>query len=106
MFILLVQVTVKTARVPEFRVAIETNARLSVERETECLRFDVNSVEGVPNRFVFYEVYTSEGAWLAHRETPHFLAYKAAVDEILETRELMRLAPVWPGHLPKSSDGL
>ena len=106
MFILIVQVTVKAERIPEFRAAIEKNARLSVASEADCLRFDVSVAEGAPNRFVFYEVYTSEEAWLAHRQTRHFLDYKATVEEMLESRELMRLAPVWPGHLPKSSDAL
>ena len=56
------------------------------------------------NRFVFYEVYTSEAAWLAHRETAHFLDYKKVGDRALLSRELTRLQPLGDasdgGHLP------
>jgi autoinducer 2-degrading protein len=94
MFILLVQVEVRPELLDEWRRAIAENARLSVEREPDCHRFEVSAVAGTGNRFVFYEVYTSEAAWLAHRETAHFLAYKQVGDRALLSREITKLEPL------------
>ena len=76
MFVLLVHVDVREEHRAEFLEALRANAAHSVADEPGCLRFDVSEVEDAPNRFVFYEVYTSEDAWQAHRQSPHFLDYK------------------------------
>src|SRR5690349_16525169 len=106
MFALLVQVEVRPELLTEFTEAIARNARLSVEREESCLQFDVAVLEGERTKFVSYEVYTSEGAWLAHRESPHFLEYKKVADRALISRELTRLEPLVAGHLPNLADAL
>lgn len=104
MFILLVSVEIRPELLDEWRVAICENARLSVEREADCHRFEVSAVDGAGNRFVFYEVYTSEAAWQAHRQTAHFLAYKKVGDRALVSREITKLRPLTAvqdaGHLP------
>ena len=94
MFILLVQVEVRPELLPEFRAAIRDNAANSVAHDEGCLRFDVAAETEARNRFVFYEVYTSEAAWHAHRESPHFLAYKSVADRALVSRTMTRLEPL------------
>jgi quinol monooxygenase YgiN len=94
MFVLLVQVEVRPELLEEFRAAVVENARRSVERDPGCLRFDVHAVEGQPTAFVYYEVYTGEAAWLAHRTSPHFLAYNAVAGRALVERRITRLQPL------------
>ena len=94
MFALLVQVEVRAELRAEFLEAIRVNAARSVADEPGCLRFDVSEVEDAPNRFVFYEVYTSEDAWQTHRQSPHFLDYKKVGDRALASRALTRLKPL------------
>lgn len=54
-----------------FREAILENASLSLANEEGCTLFDV--CEGRPSQeFFLYEVYSSEDAFKAHLETPHF----------------------------------
>src|SRR2546423_1604826 len=105
MFILLVQVEVKPELLGEFIPAIQDNAAKSVARDPGCIRFDVACVAAERTRFVFYEVYTSEAAWQAHRESPHFLSYKQVADRAFVSRMVTRLEAV-AGHLPKSADAL
>jgi quinol monooxygenase YgiN len=94
MFAILVQVEVKPEFLDEFRGAIRDNAANSVAHDPGCLRFDVAAVAEARNRFVFYEVYTSEAAWQAHRESAHFLAYKTVADRALVSRTITRLDPL------------
>ena len=70
---------------PEVRerllAAMLENAKQSVLEET-CYQFDVIQAHDDENQFVFYEVYKDEQALATHRETPHFLAYFALIQEL------------------------
>ena len=90
MFTLFVQVEVRPELLDEFRTAMKANASKSVEREPECRRFDVYAVTGEPTRFVYHEVYTSEEAWKAHRDTPHFIEYDRLARRALTSRVVTR----------------
>jgi quinol monooxygenase YgiN len=83
MFSLTVQIQVDPAQREEFLAAITTNAEASVRDEPGCLRFDVSSVEGDENRFVFYELYRDAAAFEEHRAAPHFRAWRAVADRVL-----------------------
>ena len=78
MFNLMVQIEVDPQRREEFLAAITANAEASVRDEPGCLRFDVCSVEGDENRFVFYELYADAAAFEAHRAAPHFRTWREA----------------------------
>jgi len=80
MFSLMVQVQVDPERREEFLAAITANAEASVRDEPGCLRFDVSSLEGDDNRFVFYELYTDADALAAHRTAPHFRTWRETAD--------------------------
>ena len=61
----------------EFLDAITENARLSVQDEPGCHRFDVIELAEGSNRFAFYEVYRDRAAFEEeHLSAPHFLAYR------------------------------
>jgi quinol monooxygenase YgiN len=79
-FSLMVQIQVDPERRAEFLAAITANAEASVRDEPGCLRFDVCSVDGDENRFVFYELYADAAAFQAHRAAPHFSTWRAAAD--------------------------
>jgi autoinducer 2-degrading protein len=79
-FSLMVAVQVDPDRREEFLAAITANAEASVRDEPGCLRFDVCSVEGDDNRFVFYELYTDGDAFAAHRTAPHFRTWREVAD--------------------------
>jgi quinol monooxygenase YgiN len=94
MFVLVVTVEVRPELLEELRPVLLENARRSVERDPGCRRFDVHKVEGSDTHLVFYEVYESERDWLAHRQSPHFLAYQAVAERALVSRTLTRLQPL------------
>ena len=94
MFIVLVQVQVKPELLGEFTPAILNNAARSVERDPGCHRFDVLQREDDPTRWVFYEVYDNEGAWVKHRGSAHFLAFKEVGDRALVSRDVTKFTGI------------
>lgn len=103
MFMLLVQVEVRPDLLDEFERAIVENARQSVLYDPGCLRFEVARVVDAPTRWVFYEQYTDEAAWRAHRLSAHFVAYKEVADRALLSRTAIPLSPVVAAAASKRS---
>jgi autoinducer 2-degrading protein len=94
MFVMLVKVQVKPELLGEFKTAILTNAELSVQRDPGCVRFDVLQQQDDPTRWCLYEVYEREQAWIDHRASAHFLAFKDVGDRAILTREVTKLTGV------------
>ena len=70
MYVMFVEVHVKPESRERFlEIAVE-NARLSVEGEPGCLRFDVLSDPTDPNLFYYYEVFRDAEAYAAHGRRP------------------------------------
>ena len=83
MFSLMVQLEVAGADRAEFLTAITANAEASVRDEPGCHRFDVTAVEGDGTRFVLYELYDDAAAFEAHKQAPHFAAWRQVADRLL-----------------------
>ena len=82
--------------VDAFRAATLANASASL-REPGVARFDVIQDREDPTRFVLVEAYRSADAPAAHKETTHYLAWRAAVDGIMaEPRTSRRFTNVFP----------
>ena len=72
------------------------NATSSLRDEPGCLSFDVLTEHGeTSDRVVLYEIYENAAAFEAHRRMPHFEAFHAAADDLIEKRTL-RLLDVAP----------
>ncbi len=99
MFVTLVHCHVKPEAVNDFIDACRSNHQGSV-REEGNVRFDVLQLAEDPTRFVLYEWYADEAAAQAHKETPHYLAWReATADMFAEPRHGVRyigLAPQVP----------
>ena len=78
MHVMLVHVTVLPEHVAEFIEATRAN-RAGAVAEPGCVRFDVLQSSDDPTRFVLYEAYRDAAAAGAHKETAHYLAWRAAV---------------------------
>ncbi|RJP89359.1 MAG: antibiotic biosynthesis monooxygenase [Desulfobacteraceae bacterium] len=79
MIVTSVTIFVKEAHVEEFKAACVENHQNSV-KEPGNLRFDVLQCMDDPCRFLLYEVYETEAAALAHRETAHYLKWRQTVE--------------------------
>ena len=51
--------------------------------EPGCLRYDLYRTSSAPTMFTLFEIYTDDAAFDFHRATPHYLAYRAAIGDLL-----------------------
>lgn len=82
MLIVHVHVHVKSGSVDAFIAATIENARASVQ-EPGIARFDVIQQADDPQRFILQEVYRDAAAPSAHKETPHYAAWRDAVADMM-----------------------
>jgi quinol monooxygenase YgiN len=92
MHVVVVQMTVKPGMVEEFEAAILENARESLKKDPGCLRFDVSQGKDDPLTWIIHEVYDREESHAAHRQAPHFTAFKQVADRVVSGRTALRCA--------------
>ncbi len=67
-----------------FLQLVRANAAASVRDEPGCRRFDVLLPrDGDPSCVALYEIYDDRAAFEAHMRTPHFLAFRDAVRDLV-----------------------
>lgn len=82
MHVTLVHVRVRPEYLDAFVAATRANHEASVS-EPGNRRFDVLQAPDDPTRFILYEAYASAADAAAHKETAHYLAWRAAVAEMM-----------------------
>lgn len=82
MIVRIIDVYVKDDRVEDFSTATRKNHAGSTQ-EPGVLRFDVLQDNSDSSHFVLYEVYESEEATVRHKETAHYIEWKAAVESMM-----------------------
>jgi len=96
MLVVHVHVQVKPDQVEAFKVATIQNAAQSV-MEAGIARFDVIQDNDDPTRFVLVEVYRTEAATAAHKETAHYRTWRDTVAEMMAVpRRSVKYANVFP----------
>lgn len=78
MEVTVVYVQVKPEHLQDFIAATKANAEASIA-EPGNRRFDVLQRHSDPCRFILYEAYVSPEAAAAHKNTPHYLAWREKV---------------------------
>ncbi len=77
-----VDVQVLPDRVADFRTATEANAVAS-RQEPGVVRFDVLADRSDPAHVVLVEIYRDDDAAAAHKQTPHYAAWREAVEPMM-----------------------
>ncbi len=96
MLVVHVHVHVKPEHLEAFKAATLANARQSV-REPGISRFDVVQQADDPTRFVLVEVYRTAAAPAAHKDTPHYQAWRDTVAPMMaEPRTSVKFGNLFP----------
>ncbi len=64
-------------------IAASAKNREGTRKEKGNLRFDILQQTEDPSRFMLHEVYTSEDAVKAHKQTSHYLEWREAVAPLM-----------------------
>jgi len=78
----------------EVSEVLQTQAGNSLEKEAGCRHFDVCRDPEDGNKFFLYELYDDAAAVDAHGKTDHYVAFRARLDSLLDSRnrrEMTRL---------------
>lgn len=65
--------------VEQFRERLLRHARITLEAEVGCYRFDVHEEAKEPALFLLIEIYADEAAIELHRRSPHYLQFREDV---------------------------
>ena len=96
MLVVHVDIVVHADRVADFLAASVDNATASLT-EPGVLRFDVLRDDDDPSHLVFVEVYRDAEAVSAHKQTPHYAAWRDTVAEMMaRPRARVTYTPVVP----------
>ncbi len=96
MIVRVIDVFVVKERIDDFRRTTEKNHIASIQ-EPGILRFDVLQDMDDNSHFILYEVYKSEEATDAHKQTIHYSEWKVAVEPMMsKSRSSCACSPVAP----------
>ncbi len=67
--------------VERFRDRLLRHARISLNAEPGCLRFDIHQEAADPALFLLIEIYADQAAFDTHRVSPHYLQFREDVKD-------------------------
>jgi quinol monooxygenase YgiN len=101
MFVIIVTAHIYPDRIQEFVEATQDNARNSI-LEPGIARFDFYQQEEDPSRFTLIEIYRSDEARDAHKESAHYNRWKDRVEPMLvEPRSREKYNILFPDYIEK-----
>ncbi|WP_373699186.1 putative quinol monooxygenase [Neisseria dentiae] len=89
----LVRVEVKPEYNQQFARIVTAEMAQSLKVEKGVLAMYAATEQENPNKWLFFEIYASDEAYEAHRQTPHFQDYLARTAEMLASKESVPIAP-------------
>jgi quinol monooxygenase YgiN len=77
-----------------FIVAVREEMKEAVRVEPGVLAIYAVAEKDNPSLLRFFEIYASDEAYRAHRESPHFKKYVATTSSMVLSRELIETVPI------------
>lgn len=90
MYCIIVRTQLKEGTREQFMAAMLENAAASVRDEPLCHVFDVIEDRDTPDLVYLYEIYESQEALAAHKETPHYKKSRAVVNALIADQSVIR----------------
>jgi autoinducer 2-degrading protein len=89
MHVVVVFLEAEDGRQWELGEALLVHARMCLDREPGCRRYDISSDPLEGSSFLLYQVYVDEAAYLAHRELPHYADFRLLTDPWTKSRRVL-----------------
>lgn len=88
------RIVVDSAQLPAYKAALSEGITTAVRTEPGVLSLSAVYDKIHPTHITVFEVYADEEAYKTHIQTAHFLKYKAAVQNMVKSLELIDVAPI------------
>jgi len=88
------RIVVDAAELKAYYAALREGLETAVREEPGVLNLWAVAEKNNPTHITLFEIYTDEAAYKAHIQTAHFKKYKAAVQNMVKSLELVDVEPV------------
>jgi quinol monooxygenase YgiN len=88
------ELEIDPAQLEAYTAAVKEEMADAVRLEPGVLAIYAVAEKGNPTHLYFFEIYTDEAAYAAHREAPHFKRYLATTQPMITARKLAESVPV------------
>jgi quinol monooxygenase YgiN len=96
-YVRVAELQVDATQLKSFEVAAATHVAAATRLEAGILAFHTVAEKADPTRIRVFEMYESEAAYRAHLQSPHFEAFLAATQDLIVSRQLFDVVPVYIG---------
>jgi len=96
-YIRLAELEIDPARLEEFSAAIRDGIETAIRVEPGVLALHAVFEKDDPARVRVFEIYTDEGAYRTHLQTPHFLRFRTTTETMIRSRRLLDAVPIMLG---------
>jgi quinol monooxygenase YgiN len=93
-YVQIAEIEVDPAQLDSYRAAATEQIEAAVRLEPGVLVLYSVSRKDDPAHVTVFEIYQDRQSYLAHLQTPHFLKYKASVENLVKSLKLILVDPV------------
>jgi len=93
-FVRIARIVVDSAQLDAYNEALKLHAGVAVKEEPGVQMLYAVSEKKQPNHITVFEIYADQSAYESHIKTAHFLKYKATVEGMVKSLELIDVAPI------------
>jgi len=93
------ELTIDSTRLEEYLAILKEEAAESVRKEPGVITIFPMQVQAKPTDIRLIEIYASRAAYKTHLQTPHFLHYKNATLEMVQSLELIEMKALDPDSM-------
>lgn len=93
-YIRIAKLVIDSTKLEEYKSALKEHAETAVKVEAGVLMLYAVYEKNNPTHVSVFEIYASEDAYRSHINTPHFLKYKATVQDMVKSLELVDVVPI------------
>lgn len=88
------ELEIDPAQLENYKAVVKEEMETSIRVEPGVLALYAVAEKGKPTMLRFFEMYTDEAAYNAHRESPHFRKYVEVTNDMIVSRKLIENDPV------------
>ena len=93
-YIRIAKLDIDSAKLDSYKAALKEHAETAVKVEPGVLMLYAVYEKEHPTHVSVFEIYSNIDAYKSHIKTPHFLKYKATVQDMVKSLELIDVVPI------------
>ena len=93
-YLRIARLVIDSAQLDSYKIALKEHAETAVKTEPGVLMLYAVYEKEHPTHVNVFEIYADRDAYKYHIKTPHFLKYKATVQNMVKSLELIDVAPI------------